>query len=88
MIRSGSLPVHRVVSQSVDDGCRLDLAQKYSVHRGEERKLVLLSLRFEHHVHLKSRLWSLLATIKQIESNSLSSSGKVAGAILPVASVH
>ena len=66
MIRSGSLPVHRVVSQSVDDGCRLDLAQKYSMHRGEERKLVLLSLRFEHHVHLKSRLWSLLATIKQI----------------------
>ena len=59
LIRSGSLPVHRVVSQSINDGRRLDLAQKYFVHRGEEGKLVLLSLRFEHHVHLMSRLRSL-----------------------------
>ena len=51
--------MHRVVPEGVDDGLWLDLAHKDSVDGGEQRKLLFLPFRLEHHVHLQSRLRSL-----------------------------
>ena len=62
--------MHRVVSEGVDDGHWLDLAHEDSVHGGEERKLVFLPFRFEHHVHLSSRFRSLREHFIRSEINS------------------